>query len=85
MSHRSLIIGIAIVFTCVGPCQAQIWLKTLIKELPRFGHRNWIVIADSAYPAQTAPGIETIVTDEHQLAVVKAVLESCSTRHPMSA
>jgi len=30
--------------------------------LPLFGHRNWIVVADSAYPAHSMPGIETIVS-----------------------
>lgn len=44
------------------------------KELPLFGHRNWIVVADSAYPLQTAPGIETIYANPDQLTVVRAVL-----------
>lgn len=35
-------------------------LKTLLaKRLPLLGHRNWIVIADMAYPQQSNPGIET--------------------------
>lgn len=38
------------------------------------GHRNWIVIADSAYPAQSGQGIETIYTGASQLETVKAVL-----------
>ena len=52
------------------------WKDTLNRELPRLGHRNWIVIADSAYPWQTAPGIETVATDADQVAVVQAVLEA---------
>jgi hypothetical protein len=43
--------------------------------LPLFGHRNWIVIADSAYPAQSDPGIETIVAGEDQIQVVRKVLD----------
>src|SRR5262245_52108899 len=50
------------------------WRQTLARRLPEFGHRNWVVIADSAYPAQSRPGIETIVTDADQLDVVEAVL-----------
>ncbi|HEX4123181.1 MAG TPA: RbsD/FucU domain-containing protein [Tepidisphaeraceae bacterium] len=38
------------------------WREVVSAYLPRLGHRNWIVIADAAYPAQSAPGIETIVT-----------------------
>jgi len=44
-------------------------------ELPAFGHRNWIVIADSAYPKQSADGIETIVTRAGQLEVLAYVLK----------
>ncbi len=32
--------------------------------LPLLGHRNWILIVDSAYPLQISPGIETIETGE---------------------
>jgi len=52
------------------------WRKKLEKELPLLGHRNWIVVADSAYPWQTSPGIETVYTDADQLEVVKAVLQT---------
>jgi len=51
------------------------WKSVLVERMPEYGHRNWIVIADSAYPAQTRAGIETIVTHENQLTVVKTVLE----------
>lgn len=50
------------------------WKAKLEKELPLLGHRNWIVVADSAYPLQTAPGIETIYVQADQLEVVKGVL-----------
>ena len=42
--------------------------------LPLFGHRNWIVVADSAYPAQSRPGIETIVSGAGQIEVARTVL-----------
>ncbi|QEG43130.1 RbsD/FucU domain-containing protein [Roseimaritima ulvae] len=50
------------------------WQQTLKSQLPLLGHRNWIVIADSAYPAQTAAGIKTVYTGEKQLEVVREVL-----------
>ena len=54
--------------------QTNPWHKELEKQLPLLGHRNWIVVADSAYPAQTAPGIKTIYTGEKQLDAVRKVL-----------
>jgi hypothetical protein len=61
---------------------ADNWREKLQKELPLLGHRNWIVVADSAYPLQTAPGIETIYVDADQLAVVKGVIaELAKTKH----
>ena len=54
------------------------WKTRLSATLPFFGHRNWIVVADSAYPAQSNPGIETIVAGGDQIAVVEYVLEVIS-------
>ncbi len=50
------------------------WKTRLGAILPYFGHRNWIVVADSAYPAQSNPGIETIVSGGDQIAVIEYVL-----------
>lgn len=50
------------------------WQTKLQQELPLLGHRNWILIVDSAYPLQISPGVETIETSENQLAVTRAVL-----------
>jgi len=52
------------------------WQAVLEKDLPLLGHRNWIVLADSAYPWQTAPGVKTISTGGEQLEVVQAVLQA---------
>jgi hypothetical protein len=61
---------------------ADNWKEKLQKELPLLGHRNWIVVADSAYPLQTAPGIETIYVEADQLEVVKGVIvELAKTKH----
>jgi L-fucose mutarotase/ribose pyranase (RbsD/FucU family) len=51
------------------------WEEILRERLQLYGHRNWLVIADSAYPAQSKQGIETIVADgEESTAVVERVL-----------
>lgn len=58
------------------------WQQTLRERLPLLGHRNWIVIADSAYPLQTAPGIQTVYTGAEQLEVVRAVFAALAqTKH----
>ncbi|HEY1803559.1 MAG TPA: RbsD/FucU domain-containing protein [Terracidiphilus sp.] len=44
--------------------------------LALFGHRNWIVVADSAYPAQSSPGIETIVSGASQLDTARKVFKA---------
>lgn len=49
------------------------WELELRRRLPLFGHRNWIVVVDAAYPAQSNPGIETIVTCAEQVEVVSKV------------
>jgi hypothetical protein len=58
------------------------WQTKVQQELPLLGHRNWIVIVDSAYPLQTSPGIETVETGTDQLTVVRDVLRSIAqSRH----
>lgn len=52
------------------------WQKQLADRLPAFGHRNWIVVADMAYPAQSREGIETVYIGGDQLAAVKKVLSA---------
>jgi hypothetical protein len=56
------------------------WEEILKDRLQLYGHRNWLVIADSAYPAQSSPAIETVVADEEQTTVleqVSAILGGC--------
>lgn len=52
------------------------WERSFNALLPVFGHRNWIVVADSAYPAQAKAGIETIVAGEDQIRVARKVLDA---------
>jgi hypothetical protein len=50
------------------------WKAKVDESIPLLGHRNWILVADSAYPLQSSPGIETIETNGAQLEVVQYVL-----------
>ncbi len=52
------------------------WVLELGRCLPLYGHRNWIVVADSAYPAQSNPGIQTVKVDESHLGVLREVLDA---------
>jgi len=47
------------------------WQEILKDRLQLYGHRNWLVIADSAYPAQSRQAIETVVADEEQTTVLE--------------
>jgi len=52
------------------------WEQKLVQELPALGHRNWIVVADSAFPLQVSPGIEVIVSGEDHFAVLEKALKA---------
>ena len=52
------------------------WQAKVDQDLPLLGHRNWILIVDSAYPLQSSPGVETVETNADQLDVVRFVLNS---------
>jgi len=62
----------------VNQQMAPDWKLRLTDCLPLFGHRNWVVVADSAYPAQSSPGIETVVAPSSQIEVVQAVADAIS-------
>ena len=56
------------------------WKDILKDRMLLYGHRNWLVIADSAYPAQSKQAIETMVVDEAQITVLEqalAILSAC--------
>jgi len=64
-----------------GGAQSK-WQEKVKDELPLVGHRNWIVIVDSAYPLQSSFGVETVDTGADQLAVVDYVLDAIKhSRH----
>lgn len=53
--------------------ESKSWEDVLDDNIKLLGHRNWIVIADSAYPLQSNPGITTIVSDDDHLKTIKKV------------
>ncbi len=62
--------------------KAMTWEQKLAQELPALGHRNWIVVADSAFPLQISPGIEVVVSGEDYFAVLEKVLKAVdASRH----
>src|SRR5262245_34066459 len=73
---RSVSLGIV---TCLLAGSAVLaeeipWQALVARRLPLLGHRNWVVVADSAYPLQSRAGIETVATGAEQTEVVKHVL-----------
>ena len=83
---RLAFIGIALMIgASMNGCddrKESTWKNVLAERLQLYGHRNWIVVADAAYPSQSRSGIETIVTRDDQLDVVTEVLKAVGgSRH----
>ena len=72
--NKSLLAAVLLLLTLPVHAATPDWNKRLTGAMPLLGHRNWILVVDSAYPLQTAPGIETIETDAAQLEVARTVL-----------
>jgi hypothetical protein len=80
MKNSKLLMTLLAITLC--GCTSTSWQTKLKQDVPVFGHRNWIVVADSAYPKQSAAGIETVYTDGSQLEVLRTVLEElAASRH----
>src|SRR5437868_1404894 len=76
MNRHSLALSMLCVVVLLAPfpAGAQSWQSLLKDELSLMGHRNWILIVDSAYPEQVGPGIETVETNADQLDVLRRVV-----------
>ncbi len=55
------------------------WKDVIQNRLSLYGHRNWIVVADSAFPVYAEPGIETIVVNADLLSVLRYVASAISS------
>ena len=71
----SLLFASTLMYAAPAPAPSG-WKARVAAELPLLGHRNWILIVDSAYPLQVSPGIETIETNANQIDVVRSVLST---------
>lgn len=60
--------------TMLTGCASTSWEQNLHQQLSVMGHRNFVVIADSAYPHQSNPGIQTICTGDNHPEVIRKVL-----------
>ncbi len=77
----TFIIAILLAFSCSNQqeqknhtnMKATNWKTEIEQTLKQFGHRNWIVVADGAYPEQSNPAIKTITVDAEQLDVINYV------------
>jgi hypothetical protein len=77
MRKYSLVLFVLFLASALHPSQAaaqSVWQSRVMQEMPLLGHRNWILIVDSAYPLQSSPGIETIDTGASHLDVLRYVL-----------
>jgi L-fucose mutarotase/ribose pyranase (RbsD/FucU family) len=85
VKKKTLNVVLVLVAVCViSGCGAQQGSvkNILAEELPALGHRNWILIVDSAYPAQSRPAIRTVTTTADQIELVQTVLKEIdSTDH----
>ena len=81
MRKLFLLIFAAIIFIAPAALSAQQsdWKARVAQTMPLMGHRNWILIVDSAYPLQSSPGVETIETNANQLDVLRYVLGSINS------
>ena len=76
-SRVRMIFGLIAMMATAPSVHAQgPWQQKVKEELPLMGHRNWIVIVDSAYPLQSAAGVETVETGQDQLVVLDFVLDA---------
>ena len=50
------------------------WQAKVKDALPLLGHRNWILVVDSAYPEQNSAGIKTVETGASETDVLRDVL-----------
>jgi len=55
------------------------WKTTFQQRLPVYGHRNWIIVSDAAFPAYSQSGIETIVANEDLPSVLNYVAQAISS------
>jgi D-ribose pyranose/furanose isomerase RbsD len=53
---------------------AHKWINQMEQMLKLFGHRNWVLIADSAFPMLSSNGVKTLATETDHVEVLRTVL-----------
>ena len=69
---------LVLLITATAFAQVKGWRQMLDERLPYFGENNWIVVADSAFPLRSAPGIETVISSDSHVNTVRQVLDVLS-------
>jgi D-ribose pyranose/furanose isomerase RbsD len=82
----TILVLLFIAGTLPGPAApspaAADWQTIVQQRLPLYGHRNWIVVSDAAFPAYTQAGIETIFVNQDLPTVLSDVAKSiASSKH----
>lgn len=70
---KHLFTTLFIMTSIFSSCSRNSWDRQLESQMPCLGHRNWIVIADMAYPSQSGQGITTLYADEPYAEVLRKV------------
>ncbi|HMD38605.1 MAG TPA: RbsD/FucU domain-containing protein [Candidatus Acidoferrum sp.] len=61
------------------------WQTTLHQRLLVYGHRNWIIVSDAAFPAYSQSSIETIAVNEDLPSVLRYVAKAISSSKHVQA
>ena len=68
-SYFQIAVAVICLFSCkpgnkpIAAIETAAWQSQLDSLLPLLGHRNWVIIADKAFPLQSAPGMVYINTN----------------------
>ena len=78
---RRFVAAVSMAFVAIAlhaaPQQAPApWKAKVTAAMPLLGHRNWVLVVDSAYPLQSSPGVETIETNASMVDVLQSVLST---------
>lgn len=74
MGLKTVVAWVAVALISVTSQAQTDWRHVVDERLLLMGHRNWIAVVDSAYPLQSAPGVETVETSADLLTVLDYVL-----------
>lgn len=61
------------------------WKQQLASALQVYGHRNWVIITDAAYPQHAHNGVTTVTVEADLLNVVDHVLSSIKGSQHLSS